>query len=345
MGDPAAPVVLCAVQDCPVAFDLPASIAKLQSLTAEAASRARQKAQQEWSTTIAEKAQILVVFPEAFLCAYPRGMDFGAVVGSRTDEGRAWFRKYHRSSVPVADVNGAEMSAILEAARSNGVTLVVGVIERCDATPSGPPRQGWGAPEKGGDGTLYCSVLTISPQGQLLSSRRKLGPTGSERLVWGQGSRSDIRVASTPVGRVASAICWENYMPLFRHALYQEGVDIWTAPTADSRDQWQSTMVHIALESRSFVVACNQFNARSDFPDDYPALQGLKASDTVTRGGSVIVSPLGKVLAGPLFDEPGFLMACVDDVKGQILESKMDFDPTGHYSRRDLLKLHINEDA
>lgn len=166
------------------------------------------------------------------------------------------------------------MSAIRKAASDNGVTLVVGVIERCDGPISGPPREQWGATARGGSGTLYCAALTISPTGQLLAARRKLAPTGSERLVWGQGSRGDIRVADTPVGRVGAAICWENYVPLFRHALYQEHVEIWTAPTADGREQWQSTMVHVACEARAFVVSVNQFNTRADFPEDYPCLPG-----------------------------------------------------------------------
>lgn len=273
-SNPLKPTVLVAVQDTPQAFDLPTSIAKLATLTASAAARARDDAVAKWGAETASRANILVVFPEAFLSAYPRGLDFGAVVGSRTDAGRAWFRRYHESSVPVGDVEGPEMSAIRKAARDNGVTLVVGVIERCDCPASGPPRSTWGAAEKGGSGTLYCCALTISPTGVLLSAHRKLAPTGSERLVWGQGSRGDIRAADTPVGRVGAAICWENYVPLFRHALYEEGVEVWAAPTADAREVWQGTMGHVALEGRCFVVSCNQFNRRRDYPEDYPSLTG-----------------------------------------------------------------------
>ena len=183
--------------------------------------------------------------------------------------------------------------------------------------------------------------LTISPAGDLLAAHRKLMPTGSERLVWGQGDGAGIRVVDTPAGKVGSVICWENYMPLLRMAMYAKGVEVYAAPTADTRDAWTATMRHIGLEGRCFVVGCCQFNVRSDFPSDYPGLSDAGSGDEiVTRGGSVIVGPLGDVLAGPLWDQRGFLVAVVD--RNALLEARMDFDPCGHYSRPDVFGLSVD---
>ncbi|KAI8622148.1 carbon-nitrogen hydrolase [Chytriomyces sp. MP71] len=328
-------IAIAAVQDSPIAFNLDASIDKLVELTLNASSKARSEAGPD--------VPILVVFPEAFLSAYPRGYDFGAKIGSRTDAGREWFRRYVESSVPVSDVNGSIMTRIRNAARDNNVTLVVGVVERCNGPVSGPERSTYGSSNKGGHGTLYCSVLTISPEGELLSVHRKLMPTGSERLVWGQGDGSDVRVVDTAVGKLGACICWENYMPLQRYALYSKGVEVYVAPTADSRDTWTATMRHIAAEGRCFVVGCNQYAERADYPEDYPGYPELEphSSVTVTQGGTVIVGPLGSVIAGPLFSERGILTAVVDT--GKIMEAKMDFDPVGHYARPDVFKLVIDE--
>ncbi|KAJ3406331.1 Nitrilase [Chytriomyces hyalinus] len=326
---------IAAVQDAPVAFDLEASLSKLEALTVTAAEAARS---QPDAANLA--LPVVVVFPEAFLSAYPRDHDFGARIGSRTDEGRAWFRKYIESAVPVSDVEGPIMSRIRAAARNNNVVLVVGVVERCDGPVSGPERGTYGSSNKGGFGTLYCTSLTISNTGELLSVHRKLMPTASERLVWGQGDGADIRVVDTIVGRVGGCICWENYMPMQRMALYSMGVEVYVAPTADSRESWTSTMRHIASEGRCFVVGCNQYAERQDYPGEYPGLHGMDSTDVVTLGGSVIVGPLGNVLAGPLFGERGILCAVVD--KDRIHEAKMDFDPVGHYARPDVFKLVVD---
>jgi nitrilase len=167
-------------------------------------------------------------------------------------------------------------------------------------------------------------------------------PTGTERLVWGQGDGAGIRVADTPCGKVGAAICWENYMPMMRMALYAKGVEVYAAPTADTRETWQPTMQHIAQEGRCFVISACQFNVRSDFPEEYPGFDAdLKGDEIVTRGGSVIVGPLGTVLAGPLWDQSGILVAHVD--LDSLVEAKMDFDPCGHYSRPDVFTLTIDE--
>ncbi|CAO1622412.1 unnamed protein product [Sympodiomycopsis kandeliae] len=353
---PRRPVVLCAVQDAPQSFDLEASLTRLETLAEKAVEESRQAATSKWGSGVNQGSssdgpvinyETVVVFPEGFLSAYPRGMDFGAVIGSRSKEGREWYRRYVESSVPVADSDGAVMKRIRGVASRLKITMVIGVIERCDCDVTvgvgEPPREAWAAKEKGGGGTIYCTSLTISPTGAILSSRRKLQPTALERFVWGQGSASDISVAvsNSPAGKIGSAICWENYMPLLRYKLYEKGTQIWCAPTADTRDQWAGTMTHIALEGRVFVISCCQYAEKKDFPEDYPAYQDEAPDHMVTRGGSMIVSPLGEVLAGPLFNQRGIITACVDDVDGQILEAKLDMDACGHYGRQDLFQLRV----
>ena len=220
------------VQAAPVAFDVEATLAKAKRLCGEAAAGGAE----------------LVVFPEAFVSCYPRGIGFGAVVGSRTPEGRAWFRRYWESSV---DVPGPVADRLGEIARAHGVHLVIGVIERAG-------------------GTLYCTALMFAPSGELLGKHRKLMPTGAERLVWGAGDGSTLPVLDTPLGRLGAVICWENYMPLLRMSMYAKGIQLWCAPTADARDTWVATMRHVACEGRCFVLSANQFARRADYPDDYP---------------------------------------------------------------------------
>jgi nitrilase len=289
------------VQDAPVAFDREGTLAKLRALAAEASGQGAQ----------------LIVFPEAFVSGYPRGLDFGARVGSRTPEGRELFRRYWDSSV---DVPGPAADALGAAAREARAYLVVGVVER-------------------DGGTLYCSALFFAPDGTLLGKHRKLMPTAAERLVWGFGDGSTLTVFDTPLGRLGAAICWENYMPLLRMHLYSQGVQLYCAPTADDRETWQATVRHIALEGRCFVLSCNQFARRSDYPPDYPAIQGDDPEAVMSRGGSCVVDPLGRVLAGPLYDRPGILMAELD--LGEVARGKYDFDVVGHYARPDVFRLVV----
>ena len=284
------------VQAAPVLFDRDATVAKLHALTQEAA---------------AQGAQV-VVFPEAFVPAYPRGFSFGMVVGSRTDEGRRLWERYWRNAV---DVPGPAVDEIGRAARQARVHLAVGVIER-DRVATG--------------GTLYCTILYFGPDGTLLGKHRKLKPTGSERLIWGQGDGSTLTVLETPLGRLGGLICWENYMPNARMAMYARGVELYVAPTADARDSWQATMRHIALEGRCFVLGCNQFVTKNMHPADLPCLDELASQpEIMCRGGSVIVGPLGDVLAGPLYDAEGILTADLD--LGEIVRARLDFDVVGHY--------------
>jgi nitrilase len=292
------------VQAAPVAFDVEGTLAKVERLAAEAA----------------EGGAELVVFPEAFVSCYPRGITFGATVGSRTAEGRAWFRRYWESSV---DVPGPVVERLGAIAREHRAHLVIGVIER-------------------DGGTLYCTALFLGPDGALLGTHRKLMPTAAERLVWGQGDGSTLPVLDTPAGRLGAVICWENYMPLLRMAMYAKGVQIWCAPTADARDTWIATMQHIACEGRCFVLSANQFATRGDYPADYPLDDDSGDPRAVLcRGGSVVVSPLGEIMAGPAFGAETILRADLD--LDRIAEAKYDFDVVGHYARPDVFTLSVDE--
>jgi nitrilase len=293
----------CVVQAAPIAFDSQRCLEKARALAADAA---RQGAQ-------------LAVFPEAFVSGYPKGIDFGTRVGMRTPEGRDQFRIYHEGAV---DVPGPATEVLGAAARENRLYLVIGVIE----------REG---------GTLYCTVLFFAPDGTLLGKHRKLMPTAMERLIWGFGDGSTLPVFPTPLGRIGAVICWENYMPLLRTAMYAKGIELYCAPTLDDRDTWLPSMQHVALEGRCFVLSANQFARRGDFPQDYPAIQGGDPETVIIRGGSCIVAPLGKVLAGPNFEGECILSAEID--LDDVVRGKYDFDVTGHYSRSDVFRLLVNE--
>ena len=261
----------------------------------------------------------LVVFPEAFIGGYPRGLSFGTVVGDRTAEGRRLWERYYHGAI---EVPGAATERLGESAREAGVFLAVGVVER-DASF--------------GRGTLYCAVLLFSSDGALLARHRKLKPTGAERYVWGEGDGSSLKVVSTPIGRLGALICWENYMPLARMALYAQGVEIYLAPTADSREGWQSTLRHIALEGRCFVIGCNQYAPEAAAIDD----GNERPRSTASRGGSAIYSPLGQCLGGPVYDGETILHADLD--LREVTRGKFDFDVAGHYARPDVFSFSVND--
>jgi nitrilase len=261
----------------------------------------------------------LVVFPEALLGGYPKGTDFGARVGSRSAEGRDDFHNYWKSAV---DIPGPEIEEVAAAAKQCHLQLVIGVVER-------------------DGGTLYCSAVFIGQDGKLQGKHRKLMPTGSERLIWGLGDGSTMPAIQTEFGMLGAAICWENYMPLFRTAMYAKGVNIWCAPTVDDRDCWQATMRHIALEGRCFVLSACQYLRRSQCPDNYSAIQGDSPDTVLIDGGSVIVSPLGEVLAGPLRGSEGLLTAEI--ATEDVIRGKFDLDVIGHYARPDIFQLSVNE--
>ncbi|NNJ15765.1 carbon-nitrogen hydrolase family protein [Pseudomonas putida CSV86] len=259
----------------------------------------------------------LVVMPEALLGGYPKGEIFGTYLGYRLPEGREAFQRYYENAI---DVPGAETDELAGLAQRTGAHLVIGVIER-----SG--------------NTLFCTALFFSPEGGLVSKHRKLMPTGTERLIWGQGDGSTLPVLDTPVGKVGAAICWENHMPLLRTAMYAKGVQVWCAPTVDERDVWQASMRHIAHEGRLFVVsACQVQPSPNTLGIEVPHWDGDRP---LIQGNSVIVGPLGDVLAGPLRDEEGLLTARID--LEELVRARYDFDVVGHYSRPDVFSLVVDE--
>jgi len=297
-------VKVACVQAEPVVLDREATIDKLEVLAAEAA---------------AEGAQ-LVVFPEAFVPAYPSSVWARALAGWSQAGAREAFALLARESV---EVPGAAADRIGAAARAHGIWIVTGVTEVDPARPS----------------TLYNTLLYHGPDGSLVEKHRKLVPTNHERLVWGPGDGGGLRAFETPLGRLGGLICWENYMPLARFALYESGVEIYVASTADDGDAWQATLVHIARESRSFVVAPSHFQRASAYPADFPLRELIAGTDVIGRGGSAILGPDGAYLAGPLYDQEGVLYAELDPAR--LWEERQRFDPAGHYHRPDVLQLSV----
>lgn len=295
-------ITVAAVQAGTPLFDAPRALSKAEKYIREAAS----------------SGASVIVLPEAFLGGYPKGVDFGITVGSRSAEGRDIFARYAGSAVLVP---GPETDRLSELAAELGTNLVVGAIER-------------------DGGTLYCVSLFFTPDGGLAAKHRKLMPTAAERYLWGQGDGSTMPAVPTDAGILGSAICWENYMPLYRQAMYAKGVEIWCAPTVDDREQWQATMKHIALEGRCFVISANQYLLRSDLPNEVQPIQGEDPETVLIGGGSVIISPLGEVLAGPLREREGVLLAEIETA--DITGAKFDFDPAGHYTRPDIFSLHVD---
>jgi nitrilase len=296
------------VQASPVLFDRAATVEKAALLTADARARGAE----------------LVLFPEAYVGGYPWGLAFGTAVGGRTPEGRKAWARYLEGAV---EVPGPATERLGEAARAAGVHLCIGVVER-DADFAG--------------GTLFCTLLFFGPDGTLLGKHRKLKPTAAERVIWGEGDGSTLTVLDTPLGKLGGLICWENYMPLARMAMYAKGVEIYVAPTADHRERWQATLCHIALEGRCFVLGACQVLQKGMYPSDLEVMEELDARpETLARGGSAIYCPLGECIAGPLWDEEGMLVAdlCMADVA----RGKFDFDVVGHYARPDVFQLHVDE--
>lgn len=307
MGDQFSEIRAAVVQAAPVLLNREVTVEKACQLIEEAA----------------ERGARLIVFPEAFIPAYPWGVRFGTVVGSRSPVGRRAWARYWANAV---EVPSAATEALGQAVRRAGVYVVMGVIER-DSTYS--------------RGTLYCTLLYFAPDGRLLTKHRKLKPTGAERVIWGEGDGSTMEVVETEIGRLGGLICWENYMPLARMAMYTQGVEFYAAPTADSRDSWQATIRHIACEGRCFVLSCCQYVTKDMYPEDFEVLEELvDAPEVLSRGGSAIVGPLGEYLAGPLFGEEGILVADLN--QRSLAEGKFDFDVVGHYARPDVFRLAVN---
>lgn len=259
----------------------------------------------------------LAVFPEAFIGGYPKGSSFGSVVGQRNIEGRELFSRYVAAAI---ELDGEEITLLETAAAESGIFVVVGVIEKLG-------------------NTLYCTALLIDSKKGLVGKHRKLMPTASERVIWGFGDGSTLDVVDSPGGKLGAVICWENYMPLLRQTMYAKGIEVYCAPTADDRPTWPGTMTHIALEGRVHVLTACQSITKAEYPADYGF--DVNISDQVMRGGSMIVDPLGNVLAGPVYDEEVILYANLDlDIKTQ---GHLDFDAAGNYSRPDIFRLNVNE--
>ena len=291
------------VQASAVPFDPDACVDKAVRLVGEAAARGAK----------------VVVFPEAFVPGYPKGLNYGLVVGARDPAGREEFRIYLDAAIAVP---GPHTERLGKAAAAHRVHLVIGVIER-------------------DGGTCYCTVLFFGPDGALLGKHRKLMPTALERMIWGFGDGSTLTAIESPYGNIGAVICWENYMPMLRMAMYAKNVALYCAPTADDRDTWLPTMRHVALEGRCFVLTACQFIRRREFPASVRMSLGDSPDAVIMRGGSAIVSPLGRVLAGPDYEGETILTADLD--LADIGRGKFDFDVSGHYARPDVFQLVVNE--
>lgn len=301
------------VQIAPVLMDAEACLQKALTYIEEAASKGCE----------------LVVFPEAYIPCYPKAITFGSVVGWRTPAGRRDWRRYYDNAVAVGD---PIFQALAEAAGKHGIYLAMGCIEK-----------------EPGHGTLYCTVLFFGPDGSYLGRHRKLKPTAGERVVWGEGDASELTVVDAPFGRFGSVICWENFMPLLRTAMYGKGIEIYIAPTADYRESWLCTARHIAREGGCFVLSANLCYGRRDYspeietvvpPEQMPP--GIEnEGGWMTNGGSAIISPFGEYIVGPVYDSEEILIADLD--MNMIAEARIDFDPVGHYARPDIFKLYVNE--
>jgi nitrilase len=300
------PVTVACVQAEPVILDRDATIEKLGRLTADAAGNGAK----------------LLVFPEAFIPAYPSSVWARALAGWAEPGAKEAFALLARESL---EVPGEGADRLGEIAREHEVWIVTGVTERDPEHP----------------GTLYNTLLYHAPDGSLALKHRKLVPTNHERLVWGQGDGEGLRAMETEIGRIGGLICWENYMPLARFALYESGIEIYIASTADDGENWQSTLVHIAREARAFVVSPSHFQRASSYPADFPLrkLLGESGADVIGRGGSAILAPDGSYLAGPLYDEEGILYAELEPAR--LDEERQRFDPAGHYHRPDVLSLQV----
>ena len=294
------------VQVEPVVLDRAGTLERVAERTAEAAAAGAE----------------LVVFPETFVPAYPSSAWAKELAGWGDPEAAEAFALLHRESLELPGPDADRLGAI---AREHDVWLVIGVNELDPQRP----------------GTLYNSLLYYSPAGELALHHRKLVPTNHERLIWGQGDGRGLRAIETGLGRIGGLICWENYMPLARFSLYESGVELYIASTADDGDAWQSTLVHLARESRAFVIAPCHFQRASSYPADFPLRALLEGRDLLGRGGSAILAPDGSYLAGPLYGEEGILYAELD--ANVLLRARQRFDPAGHYHRPDLLQLTVRD--
>jgi nitrilase len=302
------PVTVACVQAEPVVLDRDATLGKLEDIASEAA----------------RNGAGIVVFPETFVPVYPSSRWAKAFAGWENAGAKETFARIAQNSIAVGSPAERRLGAT---AKELGIWLVTGVNEVENERP----------------GTIYNSLLYHAPDGTLALHHRKLVPTNHERLIWGQGDGRGLHAVETGFGRIGGLICWENYMPLARVALYESGVEIYIASTADDGDLWQSTLVHIARESRAYVVSPCHFQRASSYPDDFALRGELEGAGMLGRGGSAILAPDGSYLAGPLYDEEAILYAELDP--SRLLAERQRFDPVGHYSRPDVLRLQLSPTA
>ena len=296
---------IAVVQCAPVMFDKTACTDKVITLTREAASNGAE----------------LIVFPELVIPGYPYGMTFGFTVGSRGADGRKDWKLYYDNSILVP---GEETVRISRAAQEIGAYVSVGVSER-DAV----------------SGTLYNTNLVFSPDGEM-TIHRKLKPTGSERVVWGDADKHYFPVTDSPWGPIGSLICWESYMPLARVALYEKGVTLYISPNTNDNEEWQSTIRHIAIEGHCYFINCDLYFTRDMYPETLHCPEEIqRLNDIVCRGGSCVIDPYGHAVTETVWDQEAIIYADLDMQK--VPASRMEFDACGHYSRPDVLELRIHE--
>lgn len=298
---------LAVVQSSPIFLDREQTIEKAVSLTADAAAKGAE----------------LIIFTEAFIPTYPTWI-------WRLRPGSDWGineELHARLLQNAVDLDTDQLAPLYAAAKKHQVAIVCGMVER-DSQLS--------------RATLYNTVVVIGADGGLLNRHRKLMPTNPERMVWGFGDASGLNVVDTPCGRVGTLLCWENYMPLARYALYAQGVEIYIAPTYDSGDDWTGTLRHIAREGGCWVVGSGNIIRGSDIPDDFPDKEKLypDADEWINQGDSVVIAPGGEIVAGPLQNEKGILYAEVDSQR--VAAARRSLDVAGHYARPDIFKLQIN---
>jgi nitrilase len=298
------------VQASPVLLDRDQTVQLAVNLTDEAAGQGAE----------------LVVFTETFIPGYPVWM-------WRLRPGGDWgvTEKIHARLLENAvSLQRGDLTPLFEAAKRNNVTIVCGINERDDDFSRS---------------TIYNTVVFIGPDGTLLNRHRKLMPTNPERMVWGFGDASGLKVVDTPVGRIGALVCWENFMPLARYALYAQGIDIYIAPTYDSGDGWIGTLQHIAREGCCWVIGSGNVLKGSDIPDDFPEKDRLypNPEEWVNGGDSVVIAPKGGIVAGPLRQEKGILYAEID--RARVAIARRSLDIAGHYARPDIFKLHVNTEA
>ncbi|WP_196892509.1 carbon-nitrogen hydrolase family protein [Aureivirga marina] len=297
-------VRVAVVQDSPIFFDKEKTIQKVRDIITENA----------------DKKCELFVFPETFIPGYPRGFDFATKIGNRKVEGKKLYAKYHSESV---DLESKDILLLEEISKEFNTFIVIGITEKNNI-----------------NGSLFCSMVYISPEIGFMGVHRKIKPTGTERLIWAESDGSSFVTFDTKIGKLGGLICWENYMPLARMAMYQKGIQIYIAPTADAREDWINTMKHIALEGRCFVLGCNQYFRKDMYPEEFQ--KHMKdIPNNFCEGGSVIISPYGRILEGPVFGENKVLIAELD--LNEIIETKLDFDVIGHYNRSDIFEFKVNK--